>query len=631
MKKLAFFFILCIIALSNVLGQDQSVADSLYVVLESNEDDSATFVILKKIIENETDPEKKRSVANELINLAKESNSLFYQHQGYLFKGQSYRIQGDFDLAVEDLIMALKLAEEIQYTSGVVASTTALADTYSTYGDYFSAIEYYRRSIEIMPEKDHSLRAVTLLNLGDTYYMMESYDSALECFEESKKIYDQLGDLSGLAYNLGNIGLVQAEQGQIMEAEKNVAASIRQLEQLGDHYGSCIFLGYMSDFYFKRELMDKAYVFADSCLKIGRRYGLKTEIRDNLLRVSNIYAQKKDFESAFSYHKKYALLKDSISNEEVFSRIEDLESAFALSEKQAEVDLLKAQKKNQQAVIVTATAIVFAFAVMVIVIFIYYRNKIRINRVLKRQKVSLERLNETKDKFFSIISHDLRGPVNSLFGVSQLIRHFVKAKDTDKLLEMANHMETTVERLSSLLDNLLNWAMQQRGHFPNIPEKVELKEMVDEIMTMFSNMASGKQVEVQSNIKQPIHLWVDKNSTHTIIRNLLNNAIKFTEKGGKVEVMVEQKGLFVDVLIKDSGIGIANEKLKKLFSLSDSKSSYGTAGEKGLGVGLSIVKEFVDMNNAKISVESALKKGTTFTVTFPLFEPQEKQQAVQEV
>ena len=629
MKKLTFFFIL-INAVFLAFGQNQSVADSLYVVLETNNDDSSRLLIMVHIIQNENDPRKKRSVAEDLIQLAKSQNNLLYQHQGYLHKGQSYRIQGDFDLAIENLIEALRCAEEMDFHSGIIASTTALADTYSTYGNYASAIEYYRKSLKILKESDRSLRAVTLLNLGDTYYMTESYDSALTCFEESMVIYDELGDLSGLAYNLGNIGLVKAEKGQLMEAEKNVSKSIQQLEQLGDHYGSCIFLGYMSDIYLERSLIDKAISFADSCLRIGRTFGLKTEVRDNLLRLSNIYFQRGDFEGAYNYHKEYVQLKDSISNEEVFSRIEDLESAFELSQKQAEVDLLKAQKRNQQAVIVTATAIVFAFAVMVIVIFIYYRNKIRVNRVLKRQKVSLERLNETKDKFFSIISHDLRGPVNSLFGVSQLIRHFVKAKDTDQLLEMADHMETSVERLSALLDNLLNWAMQQQGHFPNVPEKVELKEMIDEILVMFSNMATGKQVVAQSKIKDPIYLWVDKNSTHTIFRNLLNNAIKFTDKGGVVEVDVQQSDYQVAVLVKDNGIGIKNEKLKKLFNLSDGKSSYGTAGEKGLGLGLSIVKEFIDMNSGKISVESSEEKGTTFTVILPLFGVKESLQ-VQEV
>ncbi len=627
MKKLTFFFIL-VNATFFIYSQNQSIADSLYLVLESNENDSARFFIMNQIIRNENDPRKKRTVAEDLILLAKKANNLFYQYQGYLHKGQSFRIQGDFDLAIESLIEALRCAEEIDFHSGIIASNTALADAYSTYGDYSSAIEYYRKSLFIMTDQDKSLKAVTLLNLGDTYFMTELYDSALSCFEESMQIYDELGDLSGLAYNLGNIGLVQAEKGQLTLAERNVSKSIEQLEELGDHYGRCIFLGYMSDIYLEKNLISKAITFADSCLRIGQTFGLKTEVRDNLLRLSNIHFQRRDFEWAFNYHKEYVLLKDSISNEEVFSRIEGLESAFELSKKQTEVDLLKAEKRNQQAVIVTATAIVFAFAVMVIVIFIYYRSKIRVNRVLQRQKFSLERLNETKDKFFSIISHDLRGPVNSLFGVSQLIRHFVKAESTDQLLEMADHMETSVERLSSLLDNLLNWAMQQQGHFPNVPEKVELKEMIEEILIMFSNMASGKEVIVQSEIKDPVYLWVDKNSTHTIFRNLLNNAIKFTDKGGNVIVKVLQNDHQVEVLIQDNGIGITDEKLKKLFNLSDGKSSYGTAGEKGLGIGLSIVKEFIDMNNGKISVESTSKEGTTFVVTLPLFEVKEQVQGL---
>lgn len=624
MKKPAFFFTFLLITIS-VFGQNQSIADSLYQVLEGvGEKDSSRLKILTWITQNENVPEKRLSVAQRLKKDAEKFESDKYLHHAYLQIGQAHRIQGNYDVAVDALLTALNYAEKSKYSRGVIASNTALADTYSTFGRFDEAIAYYQQSITLMSENDSSLLAVTLLNLGDTYYMIESYDSALRCFEESKLIYEHLNnDRSGLAYNLGNIGLVQAEMGELQQAELNVGLSIRELESLGDHYGSCIFLGYMSDIYLNKGYMDGAITFADSCLSIAKRFGLKTEVRDNLLRLSHIYAKNGAFEKAYQFHKNYLTLKDSISSEEVFSRIENLESAYELAQKQAEVDLLTAQQRNQQAVIITATVVVFAFAILVIVIFIYYRSKIRVNRVLKRQKVSLERLNETKDKFFSIISHDLRGPVSSLFGVSGLIRHFVKEKNTKQLLEMANHMETSVERLSNLLDNLLNWAMQQQGHFPNVPEKVNVTEMIQEIIEMFSNMADGKKVNLTSAITHPFLLWVDRNSVHTIFRNLINNAIKFTPDEGRIIVDAKLDSEMVEITISDSGIGISQSKLDKLFNLSGESATYGTAGEKGLGLGLQLVKEFMDMNNGEISAKSEEGAGTTFFVKLPLFDKTE--------
>ncbi|MEO9483194.1 MAG: tetratricopeptide repeat-containing sensor histidine kinase [Ekhidna sp.] len=624
MKKLAFFFAFLFLSLS-VHSQDQAIADSLYQVLEGmDERDTSRLKILIWISQNENVPGKKLAIAEEIKKSAEEHGLAKYLHHAYIQIGQANRMLGNFDVAIDALLTALEHAERSDYSRGIIASYTALADAYSTYGRYDEAIEYYNESIALMSAGDSSLLAVTLLNLGDTYYVIESYDSALFCFEQSKYIYERLGnDPSGLAYNLGNIGLVYAELGELKKAETNLATSIKDLESLGDHYGSCIFLGFMSDIYLDKGYPDGALSFADSSLSISRRFGLKTEMRDNLLRLANIHAEKGTYEEAFKFHKLYLAIKDSISNEEVFSRIENLESAYELSQKQAEVDLLKAQQKNQQAVIVTATAVVFAFAILVIVIFIYYRSKIRVNRVLKRQKVSLERLNETKDKFFSIISHDLRGPVSSLFGVSGLIRHFVKEHNTEQLLEMANHMETSVERLSNLLDNLLNWAMQQQGHFPNVPEKVDVSEMISEIMEMFSNMANGKQIDLRSTISQPVFLWVDKNSVHTIFRNLINNAIKFTPEKGSISASAKTEVDFVEISIADSGIGMPQSKLDRLFNLNGEGATYGTAGEKGLGLGLQLVKEFMSMNNGTISALSKEGGGTTFLVRVPLFDKNE--------
>ncbi|NQZ76344.1 MAG: tetratricopeptide repeat protein [Ekhidna sp.] len=622
MRKLRLFFILVIIS-PRLFGQDQSVADSLYIQLSGVTSDSARMNMLGLILQNENDPARKISLSQNLIQIADRDENFKYLHQAYLQMGQAYRIKGDFDLAIENLMKSLSLAESAGNRRGVVASNTALADFYSIYGIYKDAIKYYNKSVSLMAAEDSSLLAVTLLNLGDTHYMIESYDSALLCFERSMLIYKALGDLSGQAYNLGNMGLVKAEQGDLGNAERDVASSILQLESLGDHYGSCIFLGYMSDIYLSQGLLEEAYAFADSCLQIGIRYGLKAEVRDNLIRLSNIRAKQGDYESAYSYYKQHTAIKDSISNAEVFTKIKELETAIDLSNAQAEVDLLKARQKNQEAVIVTISVIVIAFAALAVIIYIYYRNKIKVNRVLREQKISLERLNETKDKFFSIISHDLRGPVNSLFGVGELIRAFVREKETDQLLEMADLMESSIERLSDLLDNLLNWAMQQQGHFPNVPEKVELKEMIEDIIGMFSNMASGKQVALTSNLKSEIELWVDKNSVHTIFRNLINNAIKFTEQGGYVVVDATLDSQNATVSIKDNGIGIDDSKMKVLFNASDGSSTYGTAGEKGLGLGLNLVKEFIEMNGGQIQVESDQKEGTVFTIMLPLFSARE--------
>ncbi|MEQ9023456.1 MAG: HAMP domain-containing sensor histidine kinase, partial [Pseudomonadales bacterium] len=206
--------------------------------------------------------------------------------------------------------------------------------------------------------------------------------------------------------------------------------------------------------------------------------------------------------------------------------------------------------------------------------------------------------------FFSIISHDLRSPVAGFNGISQMIKMMVQTKQTDQLLEMTEHIDSSVDQLSKLLDNLLNWAMQQQGHVPNVPEKLSLKEMSEDLVKTLSTMAQGKSIELDADVPENLELWCDKNTTMTILRNLVSNALKFTPEGGKVGIRADEDGEMAKIEIYDTGVGMPQDKLKKLFQLQDKKSTYGTSGEKGLGLGLQLVHEFMEMNNGKIEVTS---------------------------
>lgn len=609
-------------------AQNQTVADSLVLVYESlGENDTARFRLLALIANNQNDPRIKLKYADLLLAEANKSKDTRYMHHAYLNQGQAYRLTGDFDIAIYSLFKALNYAEKAQYTKGIAAANTALADVYSLLGNHTNSIIYYKKAIDWLSDEDSALLANILLNMGDEYYVSGVYDSALVAFEESRNIYKKMGnDPSGLAYNLGNIGLVQAELGNLVQAENYIRESIIELEKLGDHYGSAIFLSYMAEIYQKDGLLRTAKMFADSSMSISTRYGLKAEIRDNSLRLADIYAMSSDYDLAYKYHQQYVALKDSISNDEIYTQIENLESAFELAKKQAEVDLLTIQQKNQRIIIITAIIIAAILTILALVTFSYYKSKARVNAVLESQKKSLETLNQTKDRFFSIISHDLRGPINSFHGVSNLIKFFVETKNPEELLEVADDIDQSVDRLTNLLDNLLSWAMQQQGHFPNVPEKLSLNEMSKELVETLDNMARGKQIELAARIDEQIYLWADRNTTMTILRNLVNNGLKFTEPGGKVGLTAIQEDGYALIRVYDTGVGMPTEKLKKLWGLPEQKSTYGTAGERGLGLGLQLVYEFIEMNQGKVEVESNEGIGSTFTVWLPLFEKMKETQ-----
>lgn len=606
-------------ALHSNSAQHQALADSLISIYESlPTGDTSALRILTLIANNQNDPKKKLEYSELLMEAASKAKSLKHLHHAYLNEGQAYRLLGDFDVASYSLFKALDYAERAKFKKGVAGANTALADVYSSLNDHENAVLYYKKARELVEENETNILAVILLNMGDEYFQAHQYDSALVCFEQSKSIYEKLGDdPSGLAYNMGNIGLVKAELGELQQAEEYVGLAVSSLQKLQDHYGIAIFLSYMANIYQQKGLLKKAKEFADSSMLISRQYGLKTEIRDISLRLADIYAMSSDYELAYKYHQEYVAIKDSISNDEIYNRIENLESAFALARKQDQVNVLIAEKKSQEIKIFAAALVVFALAVLALVIFRYYRAKAKINKILQEQKASLESLNATKDKFFSIISHDLRGPISSFHGISNMIKFYVARNEVDQLLEVADDIDRSVEGLSGLLDNLLKWAMQQQGAILNQPEKLDLSELLKDIEATYSTMAENKGIQLSMETSTNLAIWADKNVVNTIIRNLINNAIKFTSQGGQVSARVFEKDQMAVVEIIDTGIGMSSEKLEELFKLQYRKSNYGTAGEKGLGLGLQLVNEFIEICHGKLEVESKEGAGSTFRVWLP--------------
>ncbi len=242
---------------------------------------------------------------------------------------------------------------------------------------------------------------------------------------------------------------------------------------------------------------------------------------------------------------------------------------------------------------------------------------LRENDTLKIYLKEINAQKKLKDRFFAIISHDLRGPVSSFQGLSDIIGMYIRKGKYDELESMISEVEQATSQLSGLLDNLLNWASQELSQIPHNPVNIEVHQMVEDIFQVLQSTATSKGITFSNKVDKGISIWSDMNSTMTIFRNLISNALKFTEENGVIEISVSNVSDLVDIQVKDTGIGIPEDKLKELFKLSDSLSTYGTKGEKGVGLGLQLVNEFTKLNQGVLKVESTVGSGTTFTVSLP--------------
>ena len=239
----------------------------------------------------------------------------------------------------------------------------------------------------------------------------------------------------------------------------------------------------------------------------------------------------------------------------------------------------------------------------------------RQSKELQEQSKQLRELNASKDKFFSIIAHDLRSPFNSIIGFSEILLENAVKKNYDVMEEYSEIILKSSRLAMDLLSNLMEWTRSQTGRMDFNPGKVELVQLITGIGQLFHGIAEQKSIGIILEIPESAAIYADQDMLSTVLRNLISNAIKFTYFGGKITVSVQENPEEITVSIRDSGVGMKKEKLEKLFRIDSDSSTLGTNKEKGTGLGLILCKEFIEKHNGKIWVESEFGKGSVFRFT----------------
>lgn len=241
----------------------------------------------------------------------------------------------------------------------------------------------------------------------------------------------------------------------------------------------------------------------------------------------------------------------------------------------------------------------------------------QLQAVQERRSEYLSQLNADKDRFFSIISHDLRGPFQAVVGYAELLMMRLGNARLQEINLLAQKLHQSAKNTYHLLENLLQWSRMQRGRMPYEPQAVGLADLVENTTSLLGNHANNKEIDLQAEIPETVEIHVDLNMIDAVIRNLTSNALKFTESGGVVKIEALENGPFVEVAISDTGVGLSAEDVAKLFRMDTHHSTSGTADEEGTGLGLILCKELVENHGGKIWMESELGVGTTVTFTVP--------------
>ncbi len=547
--------------------------------------------------------------------------------RAYTYKGIGNLNSGRLAAALECFLNAAEEYENFKNATGLATAYTYISQTYSMQGNHSNERFYLKKAIEIFTrEKDTVNLASAMHNLGYSCYITGQYDSALVLFKKTGDIYRQLGYLTEYAYTLGNSGLVYSRISDYDLAEDHLLKAIETLQLQGDEYAVAEYMIEYASVLQQKGKLAKALNYARTGFQKASANGILELERDAAYRLAQLYRVSGRYDSACHFLSLYISTNDSLKNIENVQKMADLRTSFEVAKKQAEVDVLQ---KNRiiQLIVIGSLAVILLLAGWLIIM--YYRNLKRLRKLasdlkerktlLENQSTELRELNRIKDKFFSVVSHDLRGPISSIGGISHMIRESLEHDNRALLHEITDYIDQTVFSLTGLLENLLNWAQSQQGRFPYNETEIDTKELITEVVRLFSTIAVLKDIRINLKLRDNLSIAGDRNSMMMIIRNLVSNALKFTKANGMISISTSltNDGM-AEIVVSDNGVGIPEDKLPWLFEFKENKSTYGTDKEKGVGLGLSLVNEFVKMNKGTIKVISKVGAGTTFKLHFPL-------------
>jgi len=607
------------------------------------------------------------------IFLSEKENDSIYKPDFYRIIGKNYSENRNNKLALTNYHHAALLYETLNNTEKLSEIYNSIGAVYGKIYSYDKALFYIHKSISILIKTDNYKSISSAFNnLGVIYRGLKDIDKSIEIFQQALYFANKSGNELAVASSLNNLSISNIHKKKYNNALKYQLEAIKIFEKLNNKKRLCssyISVGIIyknlnqntiaSRYYLKslklaQETNDK-YLLSFAYQNLGssflqlKKFPLALEyltkskevaynindwvcMKSSHEAMSEYFVQTGDYKKALEHYKKFKDINDSIYNKESNDRSVDLQVKYEVEEKDKENEILKQQStiqhlEIQKQIYLKNLFIAISCLVILLVLFYMYRFflKRKANRKLSEknelitiQKEKLEAANATKDKFFSLIAHDLKTPFYVILRYTQLLKNnFYEISDAEKK-ENIDELYDYTRDIYFILENLLTWSRSQRGIIHVKKEEINLKILIENSIRPYLSNAKNKSLNIIKNIDESTMVFADNYTLSTTIGNLFNNAVKFTASGGSIfiesEVVNKDE---VSIIIRDTGVGINEADIKKLFQVEANFSTEGTENEKGTGLGLIICKEFIEYNNGRISVESKPDEGSKFSITLP--------------
>ncbi|MCB0497158.1 MAG: tetratricopeptide repeat protein [Cyclobacteriaceae bacterium] len=535
-----------------------------------------------------------------------------------------YFHSGDYTNALKYYLTALQIKqktskEELSKTYGNIALV------YKTMENYSKALEYSLKAVQEQ-EKSGSLfpLSISYLTTGNIYKGMANTDSAKYYYDKAMAISKEIDDEIGVGIAFFSIGNITYKAGKYNEA----IGYYEKAKEIFDHSGvtSYIIMANlnMAIVYYDMNELKKARDIAIKAYELSENSQVK-ETKKQLTKVLyQIFKKQGDSKRALEFHEKYFAYQDSLLNEQKVTEIARLETNFEIKQRDNEIKILNKTQEmsalqireinNTRIFLLITTLLLLVVAAAV---FNSYRIKNKSEKELSTRNEQMRELNAAKDKFFAIIAHDIRNPLSAFRSLSRTLSENHENLTPELLQKYLNNLNKSSESLIELLKNLLQWALSQTHQLQHSPKPTDLKKIIQQNINLLGENAKQKSIQIETSWADENTAYVDEATMDIVFRNLISNALKFTDVNGKIHLGTKLFNSTISVSIEDNGIGMSENDLKKLFDIGEDTSSIGDSMEKGTGLGLLLCKEYVDQNNGQISVFSELGKGSKFIVELP--------------
>lgn len=597
------------------------------------------------------------------LSVSQELNDSTVYSDNLIAIGNVFRFQGNLSLALDQLLAALGIKEKIEDWSGVALAYNSIGNIYNTQRNYSKALENYNKSLEIRRQiEDRKGESANLNNIGMIVaeqgfsLISSSFEEAYSAFKqaidyhtESLAIKEDLNYLRGKSASYNNLGRVYYYIGNLFRLNNDFnrakteyqraieyyLKSLRIDEKIGHKNGQANVNVNISDLYLElasvtsasesKRNLNYAVDFGQRAYTVALEVGALPTQNNAANCLKKAFSKLGYYKDAFRYSEIFHSTRDSLFNKEKLNAIADLQHTYELQKKQHEIENQKLlidkqridnkQQRIQRNIIAIISLLILLVSLGTLLGYQVIRKK---NKLLAQSELELKSLVQTKDRLFSIVAHDLKSPFTALMGLTEIMSRDAHKMDQAEIAEYSQLVHESSQNIFVLIENLLHWSRRQTGSIQLNPKILKLADLIREEVSVLEMQANSKGVSIKNEISEDIKISADHDTFSTVIRNLISNAIKYTQSGGLVTISLQVLNGNVYVNISDTGMGIAPENLEKLFKIGENISTKGTNMESGTGLGLIVCKEFVEMNGGKILVKSTIDQGSTFTVTLPV-------------